>query len=202
MKKQKLTTALCAALVALASLFAGNLQAQSVEPMDVTIYNDHMHVHRVLVFDAEGERHDVDARRRGLPLAAEQGEVQVLVHGASRIGRREFEAAEARQDREAVRALNYRFHSQLYAAAQQPQTLHFVQVLWAKYPFDLINLIKGRPARATAEHRHLLKAMKAGDRQAVATSVREHIEAGWRELQVQLTAQETRAGGSVRKRKA
>ena len=114
---------------------------------------------------------------------------------------REFEAAEARQDREAVRALNYRFHSQLYAAAQQPQTLHFVQILWAKYPFDLINLIKGRPARATAEHRHLLKAMKAGDRKAVVTSVREHIEAGWRELQTQLTQEETRTTGKTQRRK-
>lgn len=114
---------------------------------------------------------------------------------------REFEAAEARQDREAVRALNYRFHSQLYAAAQQPQTLHFVQVLWAKYPFDLINLIKGRPARATAEHRHLLKAMKAGDRKAVVTSVREHIEAGWRELQTQLTQEETPTTGKTQWRK-
>lgn len=114
---------------------------------------------------------------------------------------REFEAAEARQDREAVRALNYRFHSQLYTAACQPQTLHFVQVLWAKYPFDLINLIKGRPARATAEHRHLLKAMKAGDRQAVVTSVREHIESGWRELQSQLAQQAARTTDKAQKSK-
>jgi DNA-binding GntR family transcriptional regulator len=99
----------------------------------------------------------------------------------------EFDEAEARDDREAVRALNYRFHSQLYALARQPQTLHFVQVLWAKYPFDLINRIGGRPRRAAAEHRRLLKAMNAGDRKAVTSSVREHIEAGWRELQTQLS---------------
>lgn len=102
---------------------------------------------------------------------------------------REFKAAEAREDREAVRALNYRFHSQLYATARQPQTLHFVQILWAKYPFDLINLIKGRPRRAASEHQHLLKAMKAGDRKGVTLSVREHIEAGWHELQSQLEQQ-------------
>src|SRR4029077_696546 len=98
---------------------------------------------------------------------------------------------EARGDRKAVRALNYRFHSQLYALARQPQSLHFVQVLWAKYPFDLINLIRGRPGRAAAEHRRLLKAMKAGDRKAVTSSLREHIDAGWRELQAQLEKQET-----------
>ena len=104
----------------------------------------------------------------------------------------EFDEAEARGDREAVRALNYRFHSQLYALARQPQTLHFVQVLWAKYPFDLINLIRGRMGRAAAEHRRLLKAMKAGDRKAVTRSVREHIEAGWHELQMQLGEQASR----------
>jgi len=103
---------------------------------------------------------------------------------------REFKAAEAQQDREAVRALNYRFHSQLYAAALQPQTLHFVQILWAKYPFDLINLIKGRPGRAASEHQHLLSAMKAADRKAVTTFVREHIETGWHELQSHLEQQD------------
>lgn len=102
---------------------------------------------------------------------------------------REFEEAEARNDREAVRALNYRFHRQLYTLAQQPQTLHFVQVLWAKYPFDVINLIEGRASRAAAEHRGLLKAMKAGDRKSAVSALREHIDAGWRELQGQLARQ-------------
>jgi DNA-binding GntR family transcriptional regulator len=103
----------------------------------------------------------------------------------------EFEEAEARKDREAVRAVNYRFHRQLYTLAQQPQTLHFVQVLWAKYPFDLINLIGGRPGRAASEHRRLLKAMKAGDRKAVVNALREHIDTGWRELQAHLEKQKS-----------
>jgi len=102
---------------------------------------------------------------------------------------REFEAAEARTDREAVRALNYRFHRKLYALAQQPQTFHFVLVLWAKYPFDLINLIGGRAGRAAAEHRHLLKAIKARDRKGVVNGLREHIDVGWRELQAHLQEQ-------------
>lgn len=109
----------------------------------------------------------------------------------------EFEAAEARKDRQAVRALNYRFHSQLYALARQPQTLHFVQVLWAKYPFDLINLISGRAGRASAEHRRLMKAIKSGDKKAVVNAVREHIEAGWRELQHHLAGDKA-SGPSTR----
>jgi DNA-binding GntR family transcriptional regulator len=112
------------------------------------------------------------------PAYAELGKLQ-----------REFEEADTRKDREAVRALNYRFHRQLYALAQLPQTLHFVQVLWAKYPFDLINLIGGRAGRAASEHRRLLKAMKAGDRKGVVSALREHIDAGWRELQAHLDKQ-------------
>ena len=114
---------------------------------------------------------------------------------------REFEEAETRKDREAVRALNYRFHRQLYTLARQPQTLHFVQVLWAKYPFDLINLIGGRPGRAAAEHRRLLKAMKAGDRKTVVSALREHIDAGWRELQAHLEKEAAAATPERRKTK-
>jgi DNA-binding GntR family transcriptional regulator len=114
---------------------------------------------------------------------------------------REFEAADAHGDREAVRALNYRFHSHLYALARLPQTLHFAQVLWAKYPFDLINLIDGRAGRAATEHRNLLKTMKAGDKKAVVNAVREHIEAGWQELQKNLERQAARKPASgARKR--
>lgn len=115
---------------------------------------------------------------------------------------REFEEADARGDREAVRALNYRFHSHLYALADLPQTLHFAQVLWAKYPFDLINRINGRANRAATEHRKLLKAMKTGDKKAVVNAVRDHIEAGWQELHQVLKRQApgNSVTGSKRKR--
>jgi DNA-binding GntR family transcriptional regulator len=99
---------------------------------------------------------------------------------------RDFEQAIAKGDRPAVRAMNYRFHSYLYSLAQQPQTVHFMQVLWAKYPFDLINMIGGRVGRAAQEHGDILKAIAAGDEPAALTAVREHIEAGWRELQKDL----------------
>jgi DNA-binding GntR family transcriptional regulator len=116
---------------------------------------------------------------------------------------REFEDAEARKDREAVRAANYRFHRQLYSLAKQPQTLHFVQVLWAKYPFDLINLIGGRAGRAASEHRRLLKAIRSGDRKAVTQALREHIDVGWRELQGYVERQsDPAAAGEKRKRRS
>ena len=99
---------------------------------------------------------------------------------------RDFEQAIAKGDRPAVRAMNYRFHSHFYSLAQQPQTLHFMQVLWAKYPFDLINLIGGRVRRAAQEHGAILKAIGAGDEPAALAAVREHIEAGWQELQQEI----------------
>jgi DNA-binding GntR family transcriptional regulator len=98
---------------------------------------------------------------------------------------RDFEQAIAKGDRPAVRAMNYRFHSHFYSLAQQPQTLHFMQVLWAKYPFDLINLIGGRVGRAAQEHGAILKAIAAGDEPAALTAVREHIETRWQELQLE-----------------
>lgn len=98
----------------------------------------------------------------------------------------DFEQAIAKGDRPAVRAMNYRFHSFFYSLAKQPQTLHFMQILWAKYPFDLINLIGGRVGRAAQEHGAILKAIAAGDEPATLTAVREHIEAGWQELQQEI----------------
>ncbi len=102
---------------------------------------------------------------------------------------RDFEKAITRRDRPSVRATNYRFHSHLYSLARRPQTLHFAQVLWAKYPFDLINLIPNRPARAAREHAAILKAIARRDRKALLSALREHIEAGWSELDSKIAAQ-------------
>jgi DNA-binding GntR family transcriptional regulator len=102
-----------------------------------------------------------------------------------------FEKAVAAGDRTSMRGINYRFHRHLYAQAQLPQTLHFVQILWAKYPFDVINVLKGRAARAVQEHRLLMKQVAAGDAEKAALAVRKHIEEGWRELQKHLNDEDT-----------
>ncbi len=85
-------------------------------------------------------------------------------------------------DNEAARAANYRFHHRMFEVATMPQTLHFVQILWARYPFDLINRLKGRVSRAAEEHDLMLAAMIAGDSAAAMLATRQHIEAGWLEL--------------------
>src|SRR5580693_4910917 len=75
----------------------------------------------------------------------------------------EFEQAFSLGDRAAARGINYRFHRRLYSIAAMPQTLHFVQILWARYPFDLINAVEGRGKDAAKEHDEILRALLDGD---------------------------------------
>lgn len=91
-------------------------------------------------------------------------------------------------DNEGARAANYRFHNRLFVAARMPQTLHFVQILWARYPFDLINRLKGRVSRAAEEHDGMLAAIIARDTAAAMLATRQHIEAGWQELRDAIAA--------------
>ena len=94
----------------------------------------------------------------------------------------EFAAAFDAGDNETARAANYRFHHRMFELARMPQTLHFVQILWARYPFDLINRLKGRVSRAADEHEGLLRAFITGDVAGAMLATRLHIEAGWHEL--------------------
>jgi DNA-binding GntR family transcriptional regulator len=95
----------------------------------------------------------------------------------------EFERAIATGENEAARAANFRFHQRMFELAGLPQTLHFVQILWARYPFDLINKLEQRVERAAAEHQELLEAFIASDAAAAMLATRRHIESGWLELQ-------------------
>ena len=91
----------------------------------------------------------------------------------------EFERAFEVGDRAAARGVNYRFHRRLYSIADMPQTLHFVQILWARYPFDLINAVEGRGKEAAKEHDEILRALLDADVSAAMLAMRKHIESGW-----------------------
>jgi DNA-binding GntR family transcriptional regulator len=91
----------------------------------------------------------------------------------------EFEQTFKAGDRAAARGVNYRFHRRLYSVADMPQTLHFVQILWARYPFDLINAVEGRGRQASKEHDEILRELLAGDVPAAMIAMRKHIESGW-----------------------
>jgi DNA-binding GntR family transcriptional regulator len=91
----------------------------------------------------------------------------------------EFEKAFETGDRAIARGVNYRFHRRLYDIAKMPQTLHFVQILWARYPFDLINAVEERGKDAVKEHDEILRALTSGDPSASMLAMRKHIESGW-----------------------
>jgi DNA-binding GntR family transcriptional regulator len=91
----------------------------------------------------------------------------------------EFDQAFKAGDRATARGINYRFHRRLYGIADMPQTLYFVQVLWARYPFDLINAVEGRGKFAAREHEEILRALSSGDVSAAMAAMRKHIESGW-----------------------
>jgi DNA-binding GntR family transcriptional regulator len=91
----------------------------------------------------------------------------------------EFGRAFELGDRAAARGINYRFHRKLYGIASMPQTLHFVQILCARYPFDLINAIEGRGKQAAAEHDEIMRALVSGDLPAAMLAMRKHIESGY-----------------------
>lgn len=94
----------------------------------------------------------------------------------------QFEEAALAGDSTAARGINYRFHRRIYDFAKMPKTLHFVQVLWAQYPFDVINRIGGRALRAANEHKELLRYIIEGDTAGAMLTMRRHIETGWTEL--------------------
>ena len=91
----------------------------------------------------------------------------------------EFATAFASGDRAAARGVNYRFHRRMYDIAGMPQTLHFVQILWARYPFDVINAAQNRGPEAVDEHTEILQALATGDATAAMIAMRKHIESGW-----------------------
>ena len=98
----------------------------------------------------------------------------------------QFEAAARANDSTAARGINYRFHRRMYDFAKLPKTLHFVQVLWAQYPFDVINRVSGRALRAAEEHTELLRNLIEGDAAGAMLTMRRHIETGWNELRISL----------------
>jgi DNA-binding GntR family transcriptional regulator len=86
------------------------------------------------------------------------------------------------RDLSGIRTANYRFHFTLYEAAGRPQTLHFVRVLWAKYPFTDQDQKFSRTERMQAEHEIFLKKVEAGDQTGAVEAMVDHIQNGWREF--------------------
>jgi DNA-binding GntR family transcriptional regulator len=136
---------------------------------------------RVVPFDASASGEILQLRLlletqlvRGAVEKANAADIQEL-----RTLAEEFEKAFDEGDRASARGINYRFHRRMYDIAGMPQTLHFVQILWARYPFDLINAVEGRGKDAAAEHDEILRAIMVGDVSAAMLAMRKHIESGF-----------------------
>jgi DNA-binding GntR family transcriptional regulator len=86
------------------------------------------------------------------------------------------------KDINAVRTENYRFHFKLYELAQRPQTLKFVRVLWAQYPFTRQDKTSSRPDTMRKEHEHFLDQLAAGNEAGAVQAMLDHIRSGWQQL--------------------
>ncbi|CAN7627107.1 GntR family transcriptional regulator [Caballeronia sp. dw_19] len=78
-----------------------------------------------------------------------------------------------------VRAANVRFHFRLYEIADCPQTLQFVRVLWAKYPFNFHDDQAVRFKQLLQEHGEIIRALESGDKKVALAAMINHIESGW-----------------------
>lgn len=114
----------------------------------------------------------------------------------------EFADAAIRRDRSGQRRTNYRFHFNLYELAKQPQTLQFVRVLWAKYPFHYLDAIKSRAERVSEEHLSFLDKLDRGDLDGAAHAMEEHIRAGWNEFASQQMSDITKSFNNSRSKSA
>lgn len=102
------------------------------------------------------------------------------------------------RDRLATRTANFRFHFRLYELADRPQTLNFVRVLWAKYPF-IYQELGGRRMRHIDEHERFLEKVEAGDRDGAVEAMVDHIRSGWSELQASGSLESALAGPALQK---
>lgn len=91
-----------------------------------------------------------------------------------------IQAAVAAGDVATARRLDYRFHFLLYGLADQPQTLHFVGMLWAVFPFKALTQAPGRLEASMNEHDLILAELRADDPREAPRMMQRHIEAGWR----------------------
>jgi DNA-binding GntR family transcriptional regulator len=84
-------------------------------------------------------------------------------------------------ERTASRTENYNFHFRLYELAERPQTLQFVRVLWARYPF-VTQERGGARLKNIEEHERFLRLVEAGDHLGAVEAMVAHIQSGWNDL--------------------
>jgi DNA-binding GntR family transcriptional regulator len=94
----------------------------------------------------------------------------------------DFFAAVKADTRPSLQEKNFRFHFRFYELAQQPQTIDFVRILWAKYPLDMLTKMPGRQMRVFEEHAAVLNALERRDPDGAVAAMTAHIKTGWDEF--------------------
>jgi DNA-binding GntR family transcriptional regulator len=90
------------------------------------------------------------------------------------------EAAHHTEQESKRRGYNYRFHFRLYECAELPQTLQFVHILWAKYPFDMLGALPNRAEQVAQDHASIMEALRTRNARAAMQAMQKHMESGHR----------------------
>lgn len=116
---------------------------------------------------------EAEATRRAIPILTEEDLATLADIDAemrTSVGAERFTDA---------RILNHRFHHLLYSRGQTLAP-RFINVLWARFPFEIIYLEPTRLAAAVDEHASILAALRSRDADAAVRAVKHHIDSGWR----------------------
>ncbi len=100
---------------------------------------------------------------------------------------RELEKAYADEDAERATRLNHEFHRGINVAADSPKLAQLMSQITRYAPESVFPIISGWPARSIADHRRVLKALRAGDAELARTAMSEHLSAGAAPLIAHLT---------------
>ena len=86
-----------------------------------------------------------------------------------------------------VPELNRQFHFLFYDACGNNSLSEQIELLWQKWPWDLLMVIKHRPGESRQEHREMLEAVRAGDLEGVSHATKAHLRQSFLSLGEHLT---------------
>jgi len=98
----------------------------------------------------------------------------------------------SRSDKEVVSVseLNRQFHFLFYDSCGNSSVSSQIEQLWQRWPWDLLRVIKKRPASSYQEHLEIMNAVRIGDIEAVAKATENHLRQSYLSLCLHLTGEE------------
>jgi DNA-binding GntR family transcriptional regulator len=90
-----------------------------------------------------------------------------------------------------LRRSNYRFHSLIYRKAGSQRLSDMIISLWPRFATDSLWMIPGRAERSIQQHHALLDRIRAGDAEAAADLMSDHIHTAGKSIAKFLRAQQS-----------